>query len=96
MMFNYPSFSLIFTLLVVDGAVNSLNIINGFNGLLSGYSILKFLAIGYVSYSLGDDMIMQLSLILAASIFGFFVHNFPLVNIFIYKYISSDRFKFNH
>jgi len=80
---NYVIISLLFTLLVVGGAVNSLNIIDGFNGLLGGYSILAFLAIAYVAYTLGDEMILQLSLILAVSVFGFFVLNFPFGKIFM-------------
>ena len=80
---NYVIISLLFTLLVAGGAVNSLNIIDGFNGLLSGYSILAFLAIAYVAYTLGDEMILQLSLISVASILGFFIFNFPFGKIFM-------------
>lgn len=80
---NYVIISLLFTLLVVGGAVNSLNIIDGFNGLLGGYSILAFLAIAYVAYSLDDDLILQLSLISAVSVFGFFAFNFPFGKIFM-------------
>jgi UDP-N-acetylmuramyl pentapeptide phosphotransferase/UDP-N-acetylglucosamine-1-phosphate transferase len=79
----YLVVSLLLTLVVVGGAVNSLNIIDGFNGLMSGYSILASLAIAYVSHSLGDDMVVQLSLILTVSIFGFFVFNFPFGKIFM-------------
>ncbi len=80
---DYVIISLLFTLLIVGGAVNSLNIIDGFNGLLGGYSILAFLAIAYVSHTLGDEMILQLSLISVASIFGFLVFNFPFGKIFM-------------
>jgi UDP-N-acetylmuramyl pentapeptide phosphotransferase/UDP-N-acetylglucosamine-1-phosphate transferase len=80
---NYVIVSLLFTMLVVGGAINSLNIIDGFNGLLSGYSIFSSLAIAYVAYVLGDEMVLQLSLILAASVFGFFVLNFPFGKIFM-------------
>jgi UDP-N-acetylmuramyl pentapeptide phosphotransferase/UDP-N-acetylglucosamine-1-phosphate transferase len=80
---NYVIISLLFTLLVVGGAVNSLNIIDGFNGLLGGYSIFTFLAMAFVANTLGDQMILQLSLISAASIFGFFVLNFPFGKIFM-------------
>lgn len=80
---NYSLLSLLFTLLVVGGAINSLNIIDGFNGLLAGYSILALLAIAYVSYTLNDELIVQLSLILATSILGFFVFNFPFGKIFM-------------
>ena len=80
---NYFITSLLFTLLVVGGAINSLNIIDGFNGLLGGYSIFAFLAIAYVANTLGDQMLLQLSLISAASVFGFFVLNFPFGKIFM-------------
>jgi len=80
---DYVIISLLFTLLIVGGAVNSLNIIDGFNGLLGGYSILAFLAIAYVAYTLDDDLILQLSLISTISVFGFFIFNFPFGKIFM-------------
>ena len=80
---NYAVISLLFTLLVMGGAVNSLNIIDGFNGLLAGYSILAFFAMAYVSYTLGDRLILQLSLISVVSVFGFAVFNFPFGKIFM-------------
>ena len=80
---EYKIVSLIFTLLVVAGAINSMNIIDGLNGLLGGYSILASLAISYVSYILGDGPMLQLSLMLAASISGFFILNFPFGRIFM-------------
>ena len=60
--------SLLFTMLVVGGAVNSINIIDGYNGLMPGYSILVLLTIAYVASILGDDLVFQLSLILVASL----------------------------
>ncbi len=80
---DYVIISLLFTLLVVGGAVNSLNIIDGFNGLLGGYSILAFLAIAYVAYALGDDLMLNISLVLSVSVFGFFIFNFPFGKIFM-------------
>ena len=80
---NYTIISLLFTLLIIGGAVNSLNIIDGFNGLLGGYSILASLAMAYVAHALGDELILQLSLILATSVFGFFIFNFPFGRIFM-------------
>lgn len=82
-LFNYPFLTLLFTFLIMGGAVNSLNIIDGFNGLLGGYSILASLAVAYVSYILGDGLIMQLSFILTVSVLGFFALNFPLGKIFM-------------
>jgi len=75
--------SLLFTMLVVGGAVNSINIIDGYNGLMPGYSILVLLAIAYVASILGDDLVFQLSLILVASLAGFSIFNFPFGKIFM-------------
>ena len=75
--------SLLFTLLVVGGVVNAINIIDGYNGLLIGYSIAVLLAIAYVANILGDDLVIQLSLILIASLLGVFIFNFPFGKIFM-------------
>jgi len=80
---NYLIISILFTLLVVSGAVNSLNIIDGFNGLLGGYFILASLAIAYVAYTLGDDLMLNMSSILFVSTLGFFIFNFPFGKIFM-------------
>jgi UDP-N-acetylmuramyl pentapeptide phosphotransferase/UDP-N-acetylglucosamine-1-phosphate transferase len=75
--------SLLFTLLVVGGLVNAVNIIDGYNGLMIGYSILVLLAITYIANVIGDDLVVQLSLLLASSLFGLFVFNFPSGKIFM-------------
>jgi UDP-GlcNAc:undecaprenyl-phosphate/decaprenyl-phosphate GlcNAc-1-phosphate transferase len=75
--------SLIFTLFVVGGAVNAINIIDGYNGLMTGYSIIVLIAIAYVANILGDDLIVQLSLILIASLSSVFIFNFPFGKIFM-------------
>jgi UDP-N-acetylmuramyl pentapeptide phosphotransferase/UDP-N-acetylglucosamine-1-phosphate transferase len=75
--------SLLFTMLVVGGAVNSINIIDGYNGLVAGYSILVLLAIAYVASIIGDDLVLQLSLILMASLASFIAFNFPFGKIFL-------------
>jgi UDP-GlcNAc:undecaprenyl-phosphate/decaprenyl-phosphate GlcNAc-1-phosphate transferase len=75
--------SLLFTLLVVGGVVNAINIIDGYNGLMTGYSIMVLIAIAYVANILGDGLIVQLSLILIASLSGVFIFNFPFGKIFM-------------
>ena len=75
--------SLLFTLLVVGGVVNAINIIDGYNGLLIGYSVAVLLAIAYVANILGDDLVIQLSLILIASLLGVLIFNFPFGKIFM-------------
>ncbi|KAA0443633.1 MAG: glycosyltransferase [Candidatus Thioglobus sp.] len=80
---SYPLIGLAFTLLVVGGSVNSVNVIDGYNGLMAGYGILASLAMFFVAYQLGDVVIMQLNLLLIASMLGFFLLNFPLGKIFM-------------
>jgi UDP-N-acetylmuramyl pentapeptide phosphotransferase/UDP-N-acetylglucosamine-1-phosphate transferase len=80
---NYEIISLLFTLLVVGGMVNSFNIIDGFNGILGGYSILASLSMAYIAYVLNDNLVVHLNLILCASVFGFFIFNFPFGKIFM-------------
>jgi len=80
---SYIVLSLLFTLLVVGGLVNAINIIDGNNGLMAGYSILVMLAIAYIARIVGDDLVFHLSLILTSSLTGFFVFNFPLGKIFM-------------
>ena len=75
--------SLLFTLLIVGGVVNAINIIDGYNGLMTGYSIFVLIAIAYVANILGDGLIVQLSLILIASLSGVFIFNFPFGKIFM-------------
>ena len=80
---NYNILALLFTLLVVGGAVNSINIIDGYNGLMPGYSIFVLLAIAYVANKFGDIQIVQLSLLFATSLSAIFIFNFPFGKIFI-------------
>ena len=80
---NYVIISFLFTLLVVGGAVNSINIIDGSNGLMAGYSVLVLLAIIYIANLLGDTLIVQLSSLLVSSLLGFLLLNFPFGRIFM-------------
>ena len=80
---SYPIIGLLFTLLVVGGAVNALNVIDGYNGLMSGYAILVSIAMAVVAHQLGDDLIVQLNFLLIMSLLGFFLLNFPFGKLFM-------------
>jgi len=80
---NYTVISYLFTLLIIGAAVNSINIIDGNNGLMTGYTILATLAIAYVASTLGDQLILSLSLLLTASLVPLFLINYPFGKIFI-------------
>lgn len=71
------------TVFAVAGISNSVNIIDGFNGLAAMVCMMMFAAIGYVAYSVGDEFIMLAALCCLGALAGFFVLNFPLGLIFL-------------
>jgi UDP-N-acetylmuramyl pentapeptide phosphotransferase/UDP-N-acetylglucosamine-1-phosphate transferase len=75
--------AVLFTIFAVTGVSNSINIIDGFNGLASGVSIIAFSFFALTAYIHGDPLIFYFSVILIATIAGFFVWNFPKGKIFL-------------
>jgi len=73
----------IFTIIAVAGVANSVNIIDGFNGLASMCVSLMLLALGYVAYQVGDTELALLCLSGIGATLGFFVWNFPAGLIFL-------------
>jgi UDP-N-acetylmuramyl pentapeptide phosphotransferase/UDP-N-acetylglucosamine-1-phosphate transferase len=71
------------TLVVVGGVANSVNIIDGFNGLASMCSALIFGAIAYVGMQVGDVFVLSMALACIGAILGFFVFNYPAGLIFL-------------
>ncbi|PXW97070.1 UDP-N-acetylmuramyl pentapeptide phosphotransferase/UDP-N-acetylglucosamine-1-phosphate transferase [Sphaerotilus hippei] len=71
------------TLLAVAGVANSVNIIDGFNGLASMCVAIMLAAVAYVAFQVGDTTIMNCALITLGAVLGFFVWNYPLGLIFL-------------
>jgi UDP-N-acetylmuramyl pentapeptide phosphotransferase/UDP-N-acetylglucosamine-1-phosphate transferase len=71
------------TVFVVAGVANSLNIIDGFNGLASMCAVLILVSIGYVGFQVDDRLIVALAVSGAGAVLGFFVWNFPSGLIFL-------------
>jgi UDP-N-acetylmuramyl pentapeptide phosphotransferase/UDP-N-acetylglucosamine-1-phosphate transferase len=71
------------TLLAVAGVANSVNIIDGFNGLASMCVAIMLAALAYVAFQVGDYAIMNCALIGLGAVLGFFVLNYPLGLIFL-------------
>ncbi len=74
--------ALLLTVVAVGGVSHSINIIDGFNGLMTGYSLLAFTAFGLVGYLNNDALVLTLNLIAFASVLGLFLFNFPHGKIF--------------
>ena len=75
--------SVLFTAFAVGGVANSINIIDGFNGLASLTSGLAFVGYGLIAWQVGDTALAQVSMVLAACVWGFFWVNWPLGKIFL-------------
>jgi UDP-N-acetylmuramyl pentapeptide phosphotransferase/UDP-N-acetylglucosamine-1-phosphate transferase len=79
----YLPLSLAFTAFAVGGVANSINIIDGFNGLAAGTIMICFSALGFIAWQVGDVELAQLCLLFIAATAGFLVLNFPFGKIFM-------------
>ena len=71
------------TILAVAGVANSINIIDGFNGLASMCVAIMLAALAYVARQVGDTMIFQCAAMSLGAVLGFFVWNYPRGLIFL-------------
>jgi UDP-N-acetylmuramyl pentapeptide phosphotransferase/UDP-N-acetylglucosamine-1-phosphate transferase len=75
--------SVIFTAIAVGGIANSINMIDGLNGLASSMMVIALVTIAMIAYSVGDLSLSIASLTVSAAIFGFFLLNWPWGNLFL-------------
>jgi len=79
----FPLGATLVTVFVVAGVANSINIIDGFNGLASMCTVLMLASIGYVAFQVGDPLVLALAVAGTGAVLGFFVWNFPAGLIFL-------------
>jgi UDP-GlcNAc:undecaprenyl-phosphate/decaprenyl-phosphate GlcNAc-1-phosphate transferase len=77
-----PGVSLALTLVMVGGVAHATNIIDGFNGLLNGFALLSLFVFGSISYQTGDLTLLSTIIIMAGSLSGLFLFNYPKGLIF--------------
>ena len=80
---GYRVGSLLVTVFVVSGVANSVNIIDGFNGLASMCSVMMLLSMTYVAFQVGDPLLGWLALAGIGAVLGFFIFNFPAGLVFL-------------
>ncbi len=73
----------IFSAFAIVGVMNAINIIDGFNGLAGGIVLLILISFGITAAKMEDLYIVQLNLVTASAVCGFFVVNFPKGRIFL-------------
>ncbi len=76
-------FAIAFTVFAVGGVANAINIIDGFNGLSCGYTLIVLLGYCVVSAQVGDFLVFSVSLAMAGALIGFFEWNWPTGRIFL-------------
>jgi UDP-N-acetylmuramyl pentapeptide phosphotransferase/UDP-N-acetylglucosamine-1-phosphate transferase len=80
---SFPIPAALVTIFVVVGVANSVNIIDGFNGLASMCVVMMLAAIAYVAFQAQDPLIALCALAGLGAVLGFFVWNFPAGLIFL-------------
>lgn len=80
---GFTFFSVLFTAFAVGGVANAINIIDGFNGLTAGVSLIMLTAFGLIARQVGDIALAFTCLVIAAAVAGFFVINWPRGKIFL-------------
>jgi len=80
---GFAAVAFIATLVVIAGAANAINIIDGYNGLAAVVSGLIFAGFAYVSYYLGDRLLLITCVSMIGAIGGFLIWNYPRGMIFL-------------
>ncbi len=78
-----PMGSLLLAVFVVAGVGNSVNIIDGFNGLASMCSVIMLTGVAAVAFTVGDPWVGTIALTVVAAVIGFFIWNYPMGLIFL-------------
>ena len=78
-----PIVSVTLTALAVGGIANAVNIVDGFNGLASGFVAIAMFGIGLAAVAVGDVSLAAACLAVVAAIIGFWLVNWPLGKLFL-------------
>lgn len=80
---QFGPISFVVTAIAIAGAANAINIIDGYNGLAAVVSAMIFAGFAYVSYYIGDRLLLTVSVGMMGAIVGFLVWNYPRGLIFL-------------
>lgn len=75
--------SLAITAFAVAGVTNSINIVDGFNGVAGGAIVVVLSGMGFLAWQAGDQFVMQLALAGIGATIGFLVLNYPTGRLFM-------------
>lgn len=75
--------SVAFTAFAVGGVANAVNIVDGFNGLASGFVLFALVGLAAIATASGDINLAIACLTIAGAMVGFWVVNWPLGKLFL-------------
>jgi len=78
-----PGVSLVLTMVMLGGVAHAANIIDGFNGLLLGFSVFALATFCYVSFQIGENILIIYMGIMIGAMLGVFCLNFPKGKLFL-------------
>lgn len=76
-------FAILVTAIVVAGAANAINIIDGFNGLSSMTLIIMALGLCIIAWQNTDELVFTLGMLCIGATLGFVVLNYPIGKLFL-------------
>lgn len=79
----YSVVSVLFTAFAVGGVANAVNIVDGFNGLASGFVVIALVGVALLAQSAGDTSLSLACLSIAAAVVGFWLVNWPWGKLFL-------------
>lgn len=75
--------AILVTAIAVGGIANSINIVDGYNGLTMGLAVIVLGAFAYVGIQVGDTFILQAAFIIGGALLGVMRWNWPGGRIFL-------------
>jgi UDP-N-acetylmuramyl pentapeptide phosphotransferase/UDP-N-acetylglucosamine-1-phosphate transferase len=80
---QFGAVSFLISIFAMAGAANAINIIDGYNGLASVVSAMILAGLAYVSFYLGDRLLLVAAVGMLGAIGGFLIWNYPRGLIFL-------------
>jgi UDP-GlcNAc:undecaprenyl-phosphate/decaprenyl-phosphate GlcNAc-1-phosphate transferase len=80
---RWSPFAVAFTVFAAGGVANSINLIDGYNGLAGGYALIALAAIAWVSSLVGDTFLFVSALAMIGALLGFLAWNYPKGKLFL-------------
>ena len=80
---QWQLFCFLTTILIIAGFSHSINIIDGFNGLASGQTLLMLIFLAYLNYTYLEKDLFFICLLLVSTLLAFFIWNWPRGKIFL-------------